>query len=274
MVKYKYDLFGNLINISGSEASTIGKYNHFRFKGYYFDEESNMYYCKSRYYVPEWGRWLNADSPSFLDTTSVTRLNLFAYCENNLVMNVDYNGNFGLFIGVLISAAISSIVSLASEAIEDLSSDGKFGGDKDLKDYIGAGVGGLISGISINNGTSALASGIGSLVDGYITGEIDSAEEAVYQFCVSAGATALGDIIGKELTNKIANKKVSPILSGKSNNKINKRISKLPITKKDLGKIGVVGHKEMYKRLYETFHYDKLEYSISGMIGALLSPLF
>lgn len=49
-------------NIIGSKASTIGKYNPFRYKGYYYDEKSKMYYCKSRYYVPEWCRWLNVYS--------------------------------------------------------------------------------------------------------------------------------------------------------------------------------------------------------------------
>ena len=85
MVKYKYDLFGNLINISGSEASTIGKYNHFRFKGYYFDEESNMYYCKSRYYVPEWGRYLLPMDISEFNIKLLVNLNLYSIASNNLV---------------------------------------------------------------------------------------------------------------------------------------------------------------------------------------------
>ena len=64
-----------------------------RYKGYYFDEETGFYYCKSRYYVPEWCRWLNADSPAYLKPYSATGNNLFAYCENNPVMYVDESGN-------------------------------------------------------------------------------------------------------------------------------------------------------------------------------------
>lgn len=276
VVKYKYDLFGNLIDISGSEASTIGKYNHFRFKGYYFDEESNMYYCKSRYYVPEWGRWLNLDSPSFLDATSVTRLNLFAYCENNSVTNVDYNGNFGIIASWLIGIAISTVVSLVNEVIEDVSTDGKLGGDKSWKDYTGAAIGGAIGGAGIGVGTSALAGGIGSVVDGLITGEVDSVEDTVLQFGVGAATSAVGDLISGGISNRIANKRISPILSGK-NNKINKRLSKLPISKKAkkrLGKVGVVGHKTMYKNLYRELHYEELESLISGGFSILISPLF
>ena len=53
-----------------------------RYKGYYFDEKTGFYYCKSRYYVPEWCRWLNADLPEFLQPESINTLNLFAYCGN------------------------------------------------------------------------------------------------------------------------------------------------------------------------------------------------
>ena len=60
--------------------------NYMRYKGYYFDEKTGFYYCKSRYYVPEWCRWLNADSPAYLKPYSATGNNLFAYCENNPVM--------------------------------------------------------------------------------------------------------------------------------------------------------------------------------------------
>lgn len=44
--------------------------------------ESNMYYCQSRYYVPEWCRWLNGDVSS-LNPFDINGLNLFTYCENN-----------------------------------------------------------------------------------------------------------------------------------------------------------------------------------------------
>lgn len=67
VVRYEYDAFGKLLSISGSKAESIGRINPFRYKGYFYDKESKMYYCKSRYYVPEWGRWLNIDSPLFIE---------------------------------------------------------------------------------------------------------------------------------------------------------------------------------------------------------------
>ena len=52
-----------------------------------------MYYCKSRFYVPKWRRWLNSDSINYLEPQNIICLNLFVYCNNNPVMYVDENGN-------------------------------------------------------------------------------------------------------------------------------------------------------------------------------------
>ena len=50
-----------------------------------------MYYLKSRYYVPEWGRFLNADQ--YVDTgTGVLGTNMYAYCENDPINYSDPEG--------------------------------------------------------------------------------------------------------------------------------------------------------------------------------------
>lgn len=69
--------------ISGSLATTIGKQNPFRYKGYYYDDESGMYYCLSRYYVPAWCRWLNGCDATALEASNINGLNMFSYCFNN-----------------------------------------------------------------------------------------------------------------------------------------------------------------------------------------------
>ncbi len=55
----------------------------------YYDIKTSVYYCKSRYYVPEWGRFLTPDSFEYLDPTSIIGLNLFAYCSNDPINKYD-----------------------------------------------------------------------------------------------------------------------------------------------------------------------------------------
>lgn len=50
-----------------------------------------MYYRQSRYYAPEWGRFINADS-LINSGLGVLGINLFTYCLNNPVISEDYNG--------------------------------------------------------------------------------------------------------------------------------------------------------------------------------------
>ncbi len=86
--------------------------------GYCYDDDTEMYYCKSRFYVPKWRRWLNSDSINYLEPQNITCLNLFAYCNNNPVMYVDENGNMPKWVGnVLKGLAIIAGTALAVTAI-------------------------------------------------------------------------------------------------------------------------------------------------------------
>lgn len=276
VVKYDCDAFGNINSITGSKADSLGKYNPFRYKGYYYDEESKMYYCKSRYYVPEWCRWLNADSPSFLEPTMPNQMNLFTYCSNNPIANIDSNGKFAFLVTSLIGAFVGAVVNLATELIEDVSTDGKIGGDKDGMDYLGAAVGGAISGLGTNPVVGIVTGTIGDTVDSFISGESNSVEDGINVFSTSLMTSLISYGIGKGITNKIAKTKINKILSG-SNYKVNKRITKLINSgklKKHPGKVGVVGKSQLYKKLYDGLNYDKLDSFISQITSMLLSPLF
>lgn len=93
VVKYTYDAFGKILTTTSDLKDTLGKDNPFIYKGYYYDYETSLYYCNSRYYVPELGRWLNADDVSYLDLSSVNGLNLYAYYENNPIHRYDPSGH-------------------------------------------------------------------------------------------------------------------------------------------------------------------------------------
>ena len=120
VVKYKYDAWGKPLSVEGSLASTIGQLNPFRYKGYYFDNESGMYYCQSRYYVPEWCRWLNADSIGCLEIDRLDGLNLFAYCGNDPIMFSDGSGHFPVLACILgISALIGMGLTIGGVASDN-----------------------------------------------------------------------------------------------------------------------------------------------------------
>ena len=92
VAEYDYDAWGNMLT-ENNGTLTVGKLNPFRYRSYVYDEETGLYYLQSRYYDPLTGRFLNADV--YCDTESGTPLstNMFAYCENNAINNVDYSGN-------------------------------------------------------------------------------------------------------------------------------------------------------------------------------------
>ena len=64
----------------------------FRYRGYYYDEESDLYYLNSRYYDPYAGRFISADSVITGPSSSTQGKNLFVYCFNNPVNTIDHNG--------------------------------------------------------------------------------------------------------------------------------------------------------------------------------------
>ena len=94
VVSYEYDPWGNILSVTGSMASTLGVDNPFRYRSYYYDTESGLYYVSSRYYDPEVGRYLNADSVIAGVGGSVQGYNLFAYCFNNPVNMSDISGHW------------------------------------------------------------------------------------------------------------------------------------------------------------------------------------
>ena len=91
VVTYTYDAWGNPLTTGGSMEYPLGFFNPLRYRGYVYDQETNLYYLQSRYYNSEWCRFLNADR--FVSTgQGVLGNNMFAYCGNNPIMFVDPTG--------------------------------------------------------------------------------------------------------------------------------------------------------------------------------------
>lgn len=108
--EYFYDAWGNIASVSGNEE--IANANPFRYRGYYYDNESGLYYLQSRYYDSFTGRFLNADSIIGANG-DITSNNLFTYCSNNPVNFIDPTGEIAANI---IGAVIAGIVGLVGGA--------------------------------------------------------------------------------------------------------------------------------------------------------------
>lgn len=105
IVEYVYDGYGNIKQIIQNNTD-VGNINPFRYKGYYYDVETGYYYCNSRYYNPEWCRWVSPDPIEYLDPESVNGLNLYCYCYNNPIIYKDSSGCYPMLtniLGVLLS---------------------------------------------------------------------------------------------------------------------------------------------------------------------------
>ena len=93
-----YDSWGKLVSIkdgSGVDKTTdttfIGYKNPYRYRGYRYDNETGLYYLNSRYYNPDWGRFINADGLAGA-TGAIGTHNMYSYCLNNPVMRSDPSG--------------------------------------------------------------------------------------------------------------------------------------------------------------------------------------
>ena len=93
VISYYYDAWGNHTTTwhNSTGNNTYAQYNPFRYRGYYYDTETQFYYLQSRYYDPVTGRFLNADS--YINANGdLIGFNMYAYCSNNPVMYLDPTG--------------------------------------------------------------------------------------------------------------------------------------------------------------------------------------
>ena len=86
---FTYDAYGRC-TVGGN--TFIANRFKIRYRGYYYDTETGLYWVQTRYYNPDWCRWISPDSISYLDPESPHGLNLYLYCGNDPVNRIDPSG--------------------------------------------------------------------------------------------------------------------------------------------------------------------------------------
>ena len=118
VANYYYDAWGNVTQITGNTA--LAQTNPLRYRSYYYDSETGLYYVSSRYYDPEIGRFINADA-AIGQIGNVQGTNMFAYCFNNPVNMSDPTGNWPklstIFTVVAVVAVVVAALSVAGGGI-------------------------------------------------------------------------------------------------------------------------------------------------------------
>lgn len=173
--EYVYDAWGNhTITVNVDNIAAI---NPFRYRGYYYDTETGLYYLNSRYYDPETGRFITPDATDTLTATptELTDKNLYAYCDNNPVVRVDNGGEFW---NVIIGAGVGAVVGLAGQFVSDLvtSALNREWTFSNWQTYTGAIVGGAVGG-AILGGTGSVS--LANLASGYVTTGVGMSLEKV-----------------------------------------------------------------------------------------------
>ena len=218
VAQYSYDPWGKVTvqnpNGTANTSSTfVGNINPLRYRGYYYDTETGLYYLQSRYYDPVIGRFINADAFASTDVLGLLSTNMFAYCENNPINCSDPTGHAFMLLTAAIGAISGAIVGGIVAA--------KNGGNILVGIGTGAAVGGLIglgagaaAGVllagSATASTTAVVTGAGALAStvssaGVVAGTKMLADNATQAFSGAAQVFWSGGDVAKDAARQVAN---------------------------------------------------------------------
>ena len=116
VVLYQYDAWGKITQCFDGTEEEISLINPLFYRSYYLDLEMEMYYLNSRYYLPMFHRFLNADG--YVQTgQGILGCNMFAYCQNNPISRTDSSGT-SFIAAIAVGAIVGGIIGAAAGAIK------------------------------------------------------------------------------------------------------------------------------------------------------------
>ena len=209
-VTYVYDAWGNhkaydQYGVENTSPSFIGNVNPFRYRGYYFDSDTSLYYLRARYYDPEIGQFISPDDVRYMNFESIGGLNLYAYCNYNPVNYSDGSGHMAVVVALLIMGAIGATAGFAAQSISDTISGKGFDWERSGVAAAAGFLGGLCYAVPVVGGVlgSAVSSGLNTVGQMAISGEQYSVGEYVGRGLLSAAVGGFMSFAFGQLTSGI-----------------------------------------------------------------------
>ncbi len=211
VARYSYDAWGAVTNAvtytdltNGVEIATI---NPFRYRGYYYDEETGLYYVSSRYYDPEIGRFLNSDDASYaINQLGSTEHNLYAYCSNDPVNSVDIGGFFTIKI-YAIAAVTAAVISAVAKVVANYAKG--YRGWKLFRGVLGASIGSAVNvvllmklikwgkkGLLLAALAGAAVQSVFDFAEGVLIDKKYKWKQLTFDFILNFASTLIGNYIG------------------------------------------------------------------------------
>ena len=205
---YVYDAWGKVLTVSGSNT-TLANANPLRYRGYYYDTETGLYYLQSRYYDPVVKRFINADV--FASTgQGFQGYNMFSYCNNYPVGLRDNGGNVSLA-AVAIGGLVGGITGAFWGGLTSVAAGGSF-----AQGALTGGISGALSGATATLSMPAAIVGgaITSCISYCATAENITVGGVFVAGILGAANGALSSICGNLKLGKIADFTTTYFLTG------------------------------------------------------------
>lgn len=225
---FHYDHRGSTVALSDDAGAVAGRINYgsfgeigqrsgdtdtiFLFNGLFgvIESPQGLKYMRFRWYVAEARRFLNQDA-HFGSIGSLVTLNRYVYAGNNPITRIDPHGEFGQIVTAAIGALVGAAADTVATFVVDVLDDGKI--NTPWEDYVGAAVGGAVSG-AIIGGTGCIPCGgaAGSAVE-YLTAQglkgekVDPAALALVTGIGAAVSVSGGEVVERQ-TAKLLTKKL------------------------------------------------------------------
>ena len=136
VVEYKYDAWGRPLSVAGTLKTTLGAINPFRYRGYVYDEETELYYLRSRFYNAVTKRFMNVDA-ILGEIGHICSHNVFVYCKNTPLKVFDSDGaNLRSSVISAFSSIINAVVGAVDKVVTKIVYAAKCSSNKKTSDAI------------------------------------------------------------------------------------------------------------------------------------------